>query len=90
MGNRKPHQSAKKRPVYVNGIYCESLAVASRVTGIPSWKLHRVANAEIEIERYKVTEKQEITIKLEHNYSALINYPRGHKPIDRGIPILWR
>jgi hypothetical protein len=64
LGNRAALQPAKKRPVYVNGVYCESLAAAakqaSKVLGraVHVWEIHRAANGKIVIAGLTIGEKK--------------------------------
>lgn len=62
MGNRKALQPAKKRPVYVNGVWCESLTegmvrarkILKRTVRL--WEIQRAANGQIAIPGLTVSE----------------------------------
>ena len=99
-------QNAKKRPVYVNGIFCVSMAAgarrASMILGrdVQLWEIQRAANGIKKIDGLDISEmspQQKQTsgfckpiLPAERNAGPLIRYPLGEYPLDMGLPSQWR
>ena len=95
-------QNAKKRPVYVNGVYCESLAAgareASRILGVEVhlWQIQRAVNGEkmiIGLDISEISPKQEMRKETQEETirgKPLLRYPSGESCLERGLPRQWR
>jgi len=101
VGTRKARQPARKRPVYVNGTYCESLAAAARKASkikrreIKLWEIQRIVNGAKTIKGLTVTEtppvKREPPVEArKYDGAPLLRYPHGETPCERGLPRIWR
>ncbi|MDR2923467.1 MAG: hypothetical protein LBU85_09030 [Treponema sp.] len=99
----RSRRSAKRRPVYVNGIYCESIAAgareASRALGenVPYCKIQRALNGKMELHGLDISEKPPEKSEVEKTPAetggrreVLIRYPLGGSPLDIGIGHFWR
>jgi hypothetical protein len=105
LGTGKGYRSAKRRSVYVNGVYCESLTAgareASQASGrdISFWQIQRVVNGKLKIPGLDISEKPPRLIRKEvdavpasagKRRGTLIRYPLGGSPLDIGIGHFWR
>ena len=97
LGSRK---SGNKRPVYVNGVYCESMIAgakeAARILGkeVTPWQMHRVVNEGLKI-GVDISEKRPVkrkppVVRARSTGGPLLRYPRGETPCERGLPRAWR
>jgi len=95
--------TGKKRPLYVNDMYCESLAEAAVCASevlhrkVRTWEMQRVADGEAAIEGITVRDKalgkpkKSPPLKMRtKGTSPLLVYPYGESPLDRGLPERWR
>jgi len=100
LGTRKARQPARKRPVYVNGVYCESLVAgareASRVVKreVKLWEIQRCLKGAKRIKGIEVVEKTPVknkpVVRAIKADGVLLRYPQGENMLDRGLPEAWR
>jgi len=90
----KAGQSTRKRPVYINGVYCESLTSgareATRILGeeVPLWKIQKVLNGDLLIPGITVSEELPVVcaplVQKKIVGKPLLRYPPGEGPMDWG------
>jgi len=93
--------STKKRAVYVNGVYCESLTAgateATRVLGreVAIWQIQRAMDGDLIIFGIDISEKPPVMHKpvvqeqITRNV-PLLRYRFKERPLDRGITRVWQ
>jgi len=101
LGTRKARQPAQKRPVYVNGVYCPTLTAGAKYASgillreVQVYEIQRIANGELKIYGLDVSDKPPVARHVLEQAQerargqALIRYPRGERPLERGLPRLW-
>jgi hypothetical protein len=91
-----PGKTGKKRAVYVNGVWCESLAEAAKEatrimkTKIFVWKISRVLDGSLTVRGLEISEKppvKEVDASFDGRIKGtlLLRYPLRKKPLDGGI-----
>jgi hypothetical protein len=96
----KSGQSTRKRPVYVNGEYCESMTTGARKASViighevPLWEFQRMLNGQKKISGVTVSEtppeEKQSPVKTsaspaKKSVGPLLIFPKGEHPLDRGI-----
>ena len=105
MGTRKAMQPARKRPVYVNGVYCPTLTAGAEYAGeilsreVKVYEIQRAANGVSKIPGIDVREEQPaaaepaglepVAPERESPGAPLLRYPLGETPLDRGTTKAW-
>ena len=88
-----------KRPVYVNGAYCESMAAGAKHSSVilgravQLYQIQRILDGRLTIKGLAVTDKpaREKPGRAERTGPrALIRYPPGRRPMEEGLPPQWR
>lgn len=91
-----------KRAVYVNGLYCESMADAagqsSAILGkqVQLYQIQRILDGILTINGLEIKEKPILKRKKAvytppvKKHDMLLRYPIGERPTDRGLPFQWR
>ena len=93
-----PEKKGTKKAVYVNGVYCESVAAAakkaSEILGekVLSWHIQGAVNGVLAILGIDISEtppKKREPSTPKKCLAPLLRYPFGEKPMDRGI-LHWK
>ena len=88
-----------RRGVYVNGVWCESMAAAARKASvilkreIKAWKIQKLLDGRQSIPGLTVSgkppERKTAPVKERREIRQLIRYPLGEEPWNKGIPGRW-
>ena len=83
---------AKKRPVYVNGVYCESLSAAAREASrvlkreIQLWQVHRAVIGRKKIAGLRI---EELLPEKKPKQANEKKIPQQRSALDMGIPSVY-
>jgi hypothetical protein len=91
-----------RRPVYVNGTYCKSLAAGAKEAGkianreVKTWEIRRLLDGQKVMLGVLVSEtppekkSRPPAAPARKSLSPLIRYPSGEAPWEQGLPRRWR